>query len=118
MKKLLLLGGLLLSIGLGNQIVSAEENIEIDYSKITTEVQTFDNGLEIITTTIPNEYLEQWKEENNIEESDLNEEVDTMTEVNENGISPQGATIPWSHWDLAKSGNAPKRFCCKVLNKE
>lgn len=108
MKKIFLLSTLLLSIGIGTQTVNADENTEIDYSRITTESQKFDNGLEIITTTIPNEYLEQWKQENNIEEPDLPEEIDTMQEVDENGISPLGATIPFSHWNLADSGNAPK----------
>jgi hypothetical protein len=52
--------------------------------------------------------LEQWKIENNWDDLEpLADETDVMKEVQENGVSPQGSSIPWSEWNLASKGNPP-----------
>ncbi|NKD39816.1 hypothetical protein HED42_16915 [Enterococcus casseliflavus] len=108
MKNLLFLGLSLAILGVGGYTGYAEQQENIDYSQITTENIILDNGIEITSIEIPNEYVDAWKEENNWNDNITEEYVtDTLRSIDSpEGITPYGPTIPLSSWDISSKGKA------------
>lgn len=101
MKKYLVLGLVATYFCLGIQVADANEITVIDYDKIVTSTEITDET-EITTIEVPNEYVAQWKQENNWEDSPSGE-INQLVETN---LRSRGASSPatWSKWNVRTKG--------------